>query len=258
MRFNLLDQILEVKPGQSLRAVKNLTLGEEYLADHFPTFPVMPGVLMLQTLVEAGAWLLRLSEDYRHSVIVLREVKNIKYGNFMITNDLTLEGDPSATLDGLDAGRTLDVETSNIVHLVQLTVTGGKTQTGAGIASEGPLSLKHVTVTGNEAAASSTAAAGGGIACLADITITSSRISSNRATGVGNGSASEGAGLFVGNITITNDPDAQSLNVSAKHAEKAKLLDHVDLKGIYDLRALNDVLGAAGKPKVKAAGLGKE
>ncbi|NBY00565.1 MAG: beta-hydroxyacyl-ACP dehydratase, partial [Planctomycetes bacterium] len=62
---------------------KNLTLGEEYLADHFPTFPVMPGVLMLQTLVEAGAWLLRISEDYAHSVIVLREAKNIKYGNFM-------------------------------------------------------------------------------------------------------------------------------------------------------------------------------
>jgi 3-hydroxyacyl-[acyl-carrier-protein] dehydratase len=43
----------------------------------------MPGVLMLQTLVEAGAWLLRISEDYAHSVIVLREAKNIKYGNFM-------------------------------------------------------------------------------------------------------------------------------------------------------------------------------
>jgi 3-hydroxyacyl-[acyl-carrier-protein] dehydratase len=43
----------------------------------------MPGVLMLQTLVEAGAWLLRISEDFAHSVIVLREAKNIKYGNFM-------------------------------------------------------------------------------------------------------------------------------------------------------------------------------
>src|SRR3954469_23299844 len=83
MRFNLLDRITEVQQGQSLRAVKNLTLGEEYLADHFPTFPVMPGVLMLETLVEAGAWLLRLSEDYRHSIIVLREVRNIKYGAFM-------------------------------------------------------------------------------------------------------------------------------------------------------------------------------
>jgi 3-hydroxyacyl-[acyl-carrier-protein] dehydratase len=83
MRFNLLDRIVEVRPGQALRAVKNLTLGEEYLADHFPTFPVMPGVLMLETLVEAGAWLLRLSDDFRHSMVVLREVRNVKYGNFM-------------------------------------------------------------------------------------------------------------------------------------------------------------------------------
>jgi 3-hydroxyacyl-[acyl-carrier-protein] dehydratase len=83
MRFNLIDRIVEVQSGRALRAVKNLTLGEEYLADHFPTFPVMPGVLMLETLVEAGAWLLRLSDDFSHSVIVLREAKNVKYGTFM-------------------------------------------------------------------------------------------------------------------------------------------------------------------------------
>lgn len=83
MRLNLVDRVLEVEPGRRLRAVKNLTRAEEYLADHFPTFPVMPGVLMLQTLVEAAAWLVRLTEDYQHSVIVLREAKNVKYGNFM-------------------------------------------------------------------------------------------------------------------------------------------------------------------------------
>jgi len=83
MRFHLVDRILEVEPGRKIRMVKNLTLAEEYLADHFPRFPVMPGVLMLQTLVESASWLLRLSEDYRHSVIALREVKNVKYGNFM-------------------------------------------------------------------------------------------------------------------------------------------------------------------------------
>src|SRR6516162_10180938 len=83
MRFNLVDRIVEVEPGKRIRVVKNLTLGEEYLADHFPTFPVMPGVLMLQTLVEAGAWLLRVTEDFRYSVIVLREAKNVKYGTFM-------------------------------------------------------------------------------------------------------------------------------------------------------------------------------
>jgi len=52
MRFQLVDRILEVEPGRRICLVKHLTLGEEYLADHFPTFPVMPGVLMLQTLVE--------------------------------------------------------------------------------------------------------------------------------------------------------------------------------------------------------------
>lgn len=107
MRFNLVDRILDFEPGKRIRIVKNLTLGEEYLADHFPTFPVMPGVLMLETLVEAGAWLLRITEDFRHSVIVLREVKNVKYGNFMIpgknlvaTAELVECGDELATFKG--------------------------------------------------------------------------------------------------------------------------------------------------------------
>jgi 3-hydroxyacyl-[acyl-carrier-protein] dehydratase len=107
MRFNLVDRIVEWQPGKSLQAVKNLTLGEEYLADHFPTFPVMPGVLMLETLVEAGAWLLRLTDDFQHSVIVLREARNIKYGAFMepgrqmaIRVDLLEQDGASATFNG--------------------------------------------------------------------------------------------------------------------------------------------------------------
>jgi 3-hydroxyacyl-[acyl-carrier-protein] dehydratase len=107
MRFQLVDRILEVQPGRSLRAVKNLTLGEEYLADHFPTFPVMPGVLMLQALVESGAWLLRATDDFRHSVIVLREARGVKYGAFMepgrrmsITVELAEQGAATAVLKG--------------------------------------------------------------------------------------------------------------------------------------------------------------
>ncbi len=83
MRFQLIDQILELEPGKRILAVKNLTLGEEYLADHFPTFPVMPGVLMLEAMVQAGAWLWRATSDFANSVIVLREVRGVKYGNFV-------------------------------------------------------------------------------------------------------------------------------------------------------------------------------
>lgn len=107
MRFNLVDRVVAVEPGRSLRAVKNLTLGEEYLADHFPTFPVMPGVLMLQALVEASAWLLRLTSDFGHSVIVLREARNVKYGTFvepgrqlLIATELVAQDGPLATFKG--------------------------------------------------------------------------------------------------------------------------------------------------------------
>lgn len=107
MRFNLVDRILEVEAGKRIRIVKNLTLAEEYLADHFPTFPVMPGVLMLQTLVEAGAWLLRISDDFKHSVIALREARNVKYGSFMqpgksmvVTAELAEVTETEATFKG--------------------------------------------------------------------------------------------------------------------------------------------------------------
>jgi len=83
MRFHLIDRIDRCEPGKSLAASKFLALGEEYLADHFPKFPVMPGVLMLQACVEAAAWLWRATTDYQHPVIVLREVRSVKYGTFM-------------------------------------------------------------------------------------------------------------------------------------------------------------------------------
>ena len=107
MRFHLVDRIIEVIPGRSIRALKNLTLGEDYLADHFPTFPVMPGVLMLQTLVETATWLLRVTDEFRHSVITLREAKGVKYGSFMepgrqmqIAVDLTEQEERSAWFKG--------------------------------------------------------------------------------------------------------------------------------------------------------------
>ena len=83
MRFVLVDRITSLETGQSLVAIKNLSLAEEYLADHFPGFPVMPGVLMLEALTQAGAWLVRDMEDFAHSVVILKKAKMIKYGSFV-------------------------------------------------------------------------------------------------------------------------------------------------------------------------------
>jgi|SRR5262245_12487583 len=107
MRFNLVDRIHDWESGKRLTASKALTLGEEYLADHFPSFPVMPGVLMLQAVVEASAWLWRATTEFRHTVIVLREVKNLKYGTFMppghtleLGTELVKSDDSTATFRG--------------------------------------------------------------------------------------------------------------------------------------------------------------
>ncbi len=83
MRFVLIDRITELQSGHSLVGIKNLSLAEEYLADHFPGFPVMPGVLMLEALTQAGAWLIREKEDFAHSIVILKKAKTIKYGSFV-------------------------------------------------------------------------------------------------------------------------------------------------------------------------------
>ena len=83
MRFTLLDRITSLEPGAKITAVKNLTMAEEYLGDHFPQFPVMPGVLMLEAMLEAGAWLVRAGEDFDHSMVMLRKANNVKYGQFV-------------------------------------------------------------------------------------------------------------------------------------------------------------------------------
>lgn len=100
MRFVLIDRIQEIELGKSLVAVKNLSLAEEYLADHFPGFPVMPGVLMLEAMTQSAAWLVRATEDFQHSTVLLKSVRMIKYGSFVepgrqLTIQVDLAGDLS-------------------------------------------------------------------------------------------------------------------------------------------------------------------
>ncbi len=83
MHFSLIDRIDTLEPGKQIVATKSLSLAEEYLRDHFPNFPVMPGVLMLEALTQASAWLIRYTEDFAHSIVVLKEARNVKYARFV-------------------------------------------------------------------------------------------------------------------------------------------------------------------------------
>lgn len=83
MKFMLVDKIEQLEPGKEITVIKNLSLAEEYLADHFPSFPVLPGVLILQVAIEAASWLVRLTSDFTHSMLVLKETRQVRYGNFV-------------------------------------------------------------------------------------------------------------------------------------------------------------------------------
>ena len=82
MKFNLIDKVEHLSPGRIV-AVKFVSLAEEYLADHFPTFPVLPGVMMLEAMTQAGGWLLHHRTGFARSMAVLREARNVKYGQFV-------------------------------------------------------------------------------------------------------------------------------------------------------------------------------
>jgi len=83
MRFILIDRIVAIDPAKQIKAVKSVSLAEEYLADHFPTFPVLPGVLLLQGLIETASWLVRDANNFAHSMILLENARNVKYKNFL-------------------------------------------------------------------------------------------------------------------------------------------------------------------------------
>ncbi|MCH7797842.1 MAG: beta-hydroxyacyl-ACP dehydratase [Planctomycetes bacterium] len=79
MKFHLIDTVLEQSPDRIV-AIKQVSLTEEYLADHFPTFPVLPGVLMVEAMVQAARRMLADRGDPR---LVLGEVRGLKFGSFV-------------------------------------------------------------------------------------------------------------------------------------------------------------------------------
>jgi 3-hydroxyacyl-[acyl-carrier-protein] dehydratase len=59
----LVDRVLELEPGKRIRALKNVTINEQFFVGHFPQRPVMPGVLMLEALAQACALLGFVTHD---------------------------------------------------------------------------------------------------------------------------------------------------------------------------------------------------
>lgn len=82
MKFDLIDQVTH-RDQQSLTGVKNVSSAEEYLGDHFPGFPILPGVMMLETMVQAARHFAAGSDDPPSTPLVIKEARNVKYAGMV-------------------------------------------------------------------------------------------------------------------------------------------------------------------------------
>src|SRR5947208_8244019 len=72
MRWIWIDRFLEFHSGKSARAVKNLSLAEDFFAEHFPGYPVMPAALILEGLAQTGGILVGEANDFREKVVLAK------------------------------------------------------------------------------------------------------------------------------------------------------------------------------------------
>src|SRR5262249_51872752 len=72
MRWLWIDRFVDFRSGVSARAVKNLSLAEDYFAEHFPGYPVMPGSLILEGLAQTGGILVGEANQFREKVILAK------------------------------------------------------------------------------------------------------------------------------------------------------------------------------------------
>lgn len=129
--FLLVDRVLSVEAGRSITAVKNVTFSEEYFIGHFPGHPVMPGVLIIEALAQAGgvlAWETAYGEEPAVHILYLVGVEKARFKRTVKPGDqLVLKADLVSRKRGfwrLDACAEVD---GAVAAQAELLLATGKT-----------------------------------------------------------------------------------------------------------------------------------
>jgi len=87
--FLLVDRVLEYVPMTSIRALKNVTVNEPHFTGHFPEVPIMPGVLILEAMAQAGAILLvnSIEESVEGKIFMFTGIEKVKFRKPVIPGD---------------------------------------------------------------------------------------------------------------------------------------------------------------------------
>jgi 3-hydroxyacyl-[acyl-carrier-protein] dehydratase len=77
--FLLVDRIVELEPGKRIVGLKHVSMTDPYLQGHFPNYPVMPGVLMVEALAQTGAVLVMHDPAYADSLPFFARIENCRF-----------------------------------------------------------------------------------------------------------------------------------------------------------------------------------
>ena len=85
--FLLIDEILEVEPGIRIKGVKHVKEGEYYFKGHFPGNPIMPGVLQVETIAQAGAVAVLMLQENRGKLILFAGIDKARFKRIVKPGD---------------------------------------------------------------------------------------------------------------------------------------------------------------------------
>jgi 3-hydroxyacyl-[acyl-carrier-protein] dehydratase len=122
MRFLLIDRILEYQKGKFAIGSKDVTMSEDFLADHFPKFPVMPGALQLEAISQLASWLVFVSKDFKVKG-TLSGLGNIKFLDLVKPGDqLIIE----VTFESMDSEGVTFKASAKVKDKLKTTVNSGR------------------------------------------------------------------------------------------------------------------------------------
>ena len=123
--FLLVDRVVEVKRGESIRAYKNLTFNEPFFQGHFPGVPVMPGVLIIEAMAQAGVLLVAHSlpegENLSDKLCLFTGIEKARFRRPVVPGD------------------RLDIECGNLHHKLRLWKMDARAYVGGKLAAEASL-----------------------------------------------------------------------------------------------------------------------